>query len=218
MIASTKAPLFEVRKSRIQGKGVFAARPIRRGARIAEYEGEHIDAEEATRRYDDMSMKRHHTFLFDLDGETCIDGAVGGNDSRFINHSCEPNCEAIQEDDRIFVVALRSIAPGEELCYDYRYVVEGPIDETMRRLYACRCGTATCRGTILQPEPKKAPKKKAVAKKVEAKKAPKKLLRSSEVRAAKSKRDEAKKAKNGSSGAAFKRSTSGQRTERRSVA
>ena len=145
-------PYFEVRKSPIQGKGVFAVRRIRKGTRVAEYEGEHISSREAMRRYDDLSMKRHHTFLFDLDGKTCIDGAVGGNDSRFINHSCEPNCEAVQEGRRIFVVALQTIEPDEELTYDYRYVVEGPIDATLRRLYACRCGTPSCRGTIVQPE------------------------------------------------------------------
>jgi SET domain-containing protein len=141
-----------VRRSRIQGRGVFATRTIRKGTRVAEYTGERITSEEAYRRYDDEAMERHHTFLFDLDGDACIDGAVGGNWSRFINHSCDPNCESVQEGDRVFVYALRTVREGEELTYDYRYIVEGPIDEATRKMYACRCGSATCRGTILRPE------------------------------------------------------------------
>jgi SET domain-containing protein len=78
---------FEIRKSSIQGRGAFATRRIKKGERIIEYTGEVITVEESDRRYDDQSMSRHHTFLFSLDNGYVIDGAVGGNESRFINHS-----------------------------------------------------------------------------------------------------------------------------------
>src|SRR5690242_18595937 len=94
---------FELRRSSIQGRGAFATRAIRKGTRIIEYTGERISPQEADRRYDDGGMGRHHTFLFSIDSKTCIDAAVDGNDARFINHSCAPNCEAIDEKKRIFI-------------------------------------------------------------------------------------------------------------------
>ena len=86
--------LYEIRQSEIQGRGVFAKRRIRAGQRIIEYTGERITNAEADRRYDDDKMRRHHTYLFTLDKKVCVDGNSGGNDSRLINHSCDPNCEA----------------------------------------------------------------------------------------------------------------------------
>ncbi len=161
--------LFQVRDSAIQGKGVFALRAIPEGTRIVEYVGEHISDEEADERYDDESMGRHHTFLFALDDGTCIDAARKGNDARFINHSCAPNCEAINEEGRIFVEAIADIAPGEELVYDYQYVIGEGVRRTKKLLarYECRCGAASCRGSILAPAAKPATKAKAA--KVEAK-------------------------------------------------
>ena len=150
-----KAPYFEIRKSRIQGRGAFAVRRIRAGTRIIEYTGELVSQDEANRRYDDDSMARHHTFLFSVDDDLVIDGAVGGNDSRWINHSCAPNCHAVNEDGRIFVEALRAIETGEELLYDYAYARTPENDNPEgEALYACRCGAPTCRGTILEPAKK----------------------------------------------------------------
>ena len=151
-------PYFEIRRSPIQGRGAFARRQIRKGTRIIEYTGERVSHEEADRRYDDESMARHHTFLFTLDRKTCIDAAVNGNDARFINHSCDPNCEAVIDDGHIWIEALRTIAPGDELVYDYQYERESDADE---KLYPCRCGSPKCRGTILAPRARK--KKKASA-------------------------------------------------------
>jgi SET domain-containing protein len=158
-VTTNRGPLFEIRRSSIQGKGAFALRSIRKGKRLIEYTGERISSEEASRRYDDTGKKRHHTFLFDLDGATCIDARYGGNDSRFINHSCDPNCEALIVGERIFIYALRSIRTGAELTYDYSYVVDGPIDAEARRLYACRCGASSCRGTIVAPGKKSGKRK-----------------------------------------------------------
>jgi len=159
---STPAPTankyFKLRRSSIQGRGAFATRPIKRGTRIIEYTGERISHEEADRRYDDGGMGRHHTFLFSIDKQTVIDAAVDGNDARFINHSCAPNCEAIDERKHIYIEAIRDIAPGEELTYDYAYERDGTEDEEWERLYLCKCGAATCRGTILAPMKKRGKK------------------------------------------------------------
>lgn len=142
---------FVLRRSAIQGLGAFATRPIRRGTRIIEYTGDRISHEEADRRYDDAAMGRHHTFLFTIDKSTVIDAAVGGNEARFINHSCAPNCEAIDDRKRIYIEAIRDIEPGEELTYDYAYERDGTEDEEWEQLYVCKCGAPTCRGTILAP-------------------------------------------------------------------
>ena len=148
---------YVIKQSKIQGKGGFATRLIRKGARIAEYLGDRISHEEGDRRYDDDKMKRHHTFLFVVDKKIVIDAGKFGNDARFINHSCDPNCEAVIEDRRVFLDALRTIRPGDELSYDYAYdrddaSVSGKEAE---KQYPCHCGTENCRGTILAPEKKK---------------------------------------------------------------
>jgi len=148
---SNEHPLFAVRKSSIQGKGAFAIQPIRKGRRIIEYVGEHISDAEADARYDEAQMDRHHTFLFTLDKNTVVDGAVNGNDSIYINHSCDPNCEAVIDKKRIYIHALRTIQPGEELVYDYQYERTGEDDEELEKFYACRCGAPTCRGSIMKP-------------------------------------------------------------------
>lgn len=142
---------FEVRSSHIQGFGAFAVRPIPNGTRIIEYTGERITHDEADARYDDTAMERHHTFLFTVDEKTVIDAMREGNDSRYINHSCEPNCETVVEEGRIFIDAIRDIAPGEELFFDYAYERDGNEDPDAEKRYACRCGAKTCRKTILAP-------------------------------------------------------------------
>jgi SET domain-containing protein len=146
---------FELRRSPIQGRGAFALRKIRKGTRIIEYTGERISNDEADGRYDDDAMSRHHTFLFTLDDDTCVDGGVDGNESRFINHSCDPNCEAVIEDRRIWIEAIRTIQPGEELLYDYQYERDVDGEELDPAQYPCRCGADDCRGTILKPAPKR---------------------------------------------------------------
>jgi SET domain-containing protein len=143
-------PLIEVRDSGIQGKGVWAVARIPRGTWIIEYTGERITHEEADRRYDDEAMDRHHTFLFTVDEKICIDAVKDGNDARFINHSCDPNCEAILSGKKIWIGAMRDIEAGEELSYDYGYHLEDEtMDEAVRK-YPCHCGAKNCRGTILK--------------------------------------------------------------------
>lgn len=148
---ATGHPGIEVRHSRIHGLGIFARRAFPRGARIVEYVGERISEQEADARYDDDAMEHAHTFLFAVEKGTVIDGR-SGNEARFINHSCAPNCEAVNEDGRIFIEALRGIAPGEELTYDYNLERSG-LAPGWRERYACSCGAASCRGTLLAPPP-----------------------------------------------------------------
>lgn len=144
--------MYRVTRSPIHGTGVFATSKIPKGTLIIEYKGERISDDEAAERYDDDSMEVHHTFLFAIDDETVVDAGVGGNDARFINHSCQPNCETfIDDDERIFIEAIRDIKRGEELTYDYQLDREGTPDKSWDKKYACRCGAKKCRGTMLAP-------------------------------------------------------------------
>jgi SET domain-containing protein len=147
-------PYIELRTSKIQGTGAFAARNIKKGTRVVEYLGQRISWRTADKRYNDDSMGRHHTFLFTVDEKVVIDGAVQGNAARFLNHSCDGNCEAIDDRKRIFIEARRNIKQGEELLYDYQYERTDEHTEADEKLYACRCGAAKCRGTILAPKKK----------------------------------------------------------------
>src|SRR5579859_783183 len=145
-------PPLQVRRSRIQGRGVFATRDIVEGERIVEYTGALLSHGEADALCDDEGMRRHHTFLFAVDDEYVIDGARGGNESRFINHCCEPNCESVIEGRRVFIHAIRPIAAGEELLYDYWYVTDENYSlDDLRRIYPCRCRAPSCRGTLARP-------------------------------------------------------------------
>jgi SET domain-containing protein len=155
-MAKNRQPYHEVRPSPIQGQGVFAVRRIRKGTRILEYTGERITPEEADRRYDDDAVERPHTFLFTVNKRTVIDGAVHGNEARFINHSCDPNCEAVDDDGRIFIEALRTIQPGEELTYDYYLERPGRYRKEWEKRYACHCGAPNCRGIMLLPRKRRA--------------------------------------------------------------
>lgn len=144
--------LIVVRHSRIHGKGVFAARKIPAGTRIIEYRGERITQREANRRSGQDPDNPFHTFFFSLESGKLIDGGDNGNDARWINHSCEPNCEAQEEDGQVFIHALRDLKRGEELNYDYGLIVEERHTPAVKRAYECRCGSAECRGTMLAPK------------------------------------------------------------------
>lgn len=167
-IPSPKPIPFELRPSAIQGTGAFATRRIRKGSRIIEYIGERITQEEADRRYDDEAMERHHTFLFNLDDDGVLDAGTIHNESRYINHSCDPNCEALIEKGHIYIYALRDIEPGQELVYDYAYERTEDMGPDAEALYVCKCGSPKCRGTILAP-PKKEPARKKAASKSKSK-------------------------------------------------
>lgn len=146
---SAHARPFEIRASPIQGLGAFATRAIPAGTRLIEYAGERLTPDQADARYPDVPGARHHTFLFAIDDDVVIDAAVDGNDARFINHSCDPNCDAVVDDGRIWIETIRDVAPGEELAYDYAYELVERHTPAAKRRYPCSCGSAKCRGTIL---------------------------------------------------------------------
>ena len=153
--APTTGPYTKVENSPIHGRGVFARRPIQAGQRLMEYQGERIDWPEALRRHPRDPDQPNHTFYFSLGDDTVIDGGAQGNSARWINHSCAPNCEAQQQGDRVFIDALRDIAPGEELFFDYALELDARYTPKLKRDYACRCGTPNCRGTLLAPKGRK---------------------------------------------------------------
>jgi SET domain-containing protein len=140
---------FEIRDSPIHGAGAFATRRIPANTRLIEYSGERLTPAEADARYPDVPGEAHHTYLFAIDDDIVIDAAVNGNEARFINHSCGPNCDAVIDDARIWIETLRDIEPGEELAYDYAYILEERHSPAAKRRYPCRCGSPVCRGTIL---------------------------------------------------------------------
>ena len=147
--ASRRGALYVVRRSQIHGRGVFAARPIAAGTRIIEYKGRRISYRLATELYPEEDKRPTHTFLFELDEDTVIDAGQRGNAARWINHSCDPNCEAVEEEGRIFIEACRAIATGEELGYDYRITLEERHSPNEKRRWPCFCGAESCRGTLL---------------------------------------------------------------------
>ena len=151
-----RGPLIEVRSSALHGLGVFAARHIRRGTRIIEYLGERVSHAEADRRYEEKDAGDAHTFLFIVDARTVIDAGVGGNDARFVNHGCDPNCESVIENRRVYIEAVRAIEPGEELTYDYQIQREPDDPPDVDVVFACRCGSERCRGSMLWPARRKA--------------------------------------------------------------
>ncbi|HXQ30614.1 MAG TPA: SET domain-containing protein-lysine N-methyltransferase [Steroidobacteraceae bacterium] len=165
MRSSRAPPPFRVQRSAIHGTGVFATRRIRRGTRIVEYLGERVSHAEANRRYLGKDAHDNHTFLFTIDSRVVIDAAVGGNDARFINHCCDPNCETVMQDRRVFIEAVRDIEPGDELVYDYMIRHEAGDPPNIEQIFACHCGAATCRGTMLlkQEVPGKPEKKPGAA-------------------------------------------------------
>jgi SET domain-containing protein len=136
----------KVRKSLVHGRGVFATKAIRKGARIIEYTGRRVSWESIPAESDEL-----RTYYFGLDnGKDVIDPAVGGNEARWINHSCDPNCEAIEDEKgRVFIHALRDLHPGEELFYDYCLAVDVVRTKEIEEEAKCFCATSRCRGTML---------------------------------------------------------------------
>ena len=133
-----KRKKIEARLSPIHGNGVFATESIKKGD----------DDEDG------------HTFLFTLNDDYVVDANVDGNVARWINHSCDPNCESeIEENangkrrkDKVFIHALRAIKPGEELTYNYGITLDEPHTAKLKKLWACTCGSKKCTGTMLQPK------------------------------------------------------------------
>jgi SET domain-containing protein len=152
MTAKTLRRKIEVRDSGVHGRGVYAIAPIEAGSRIVEYKGERISWKQAVDRHPHDPAQPNHTFYFHLDTGQVIDALYGGNKARWINHACEPNCEAEEVEGRVFIKALRDLEAGEELFYDYGLVLDERHTAKVKKQFACWCGAATCRGTMLAPK------------------------------------------------------------------
>jgi uncharacterized protein len=142
----------QTRRSGVHGKGVFAVQDIAEGETLIEYVGEVISWDEAQDRHPHDPTDPNHTFYFSLENGTVIDALHGGNSSRWINHSCDGNCEADEVGGRVFIKALRNIKAGEELNYDYGLMLEERYTKKLKAEYPCWCGAKTCRGTLLAPK------------------------------------------------------------------
>ncbi|MBA3543154.1 MAG: SET domain-containing protein-lysine N-methyltransferase [Chthoniobacterales bacterium] len=153
--AKALSPQVIVRPSGIHGRGVFARQAIRKGKRIIEYTGAEIPWDVAQDLPPLDPDDPHHTFFFSLDNGNVINAAVGGNEARWINHSCAPNCRTDEHNGRVFVYALRNLQAGEELSYDYRLQPAERQTKKLEALFGCECGSARCRGTMLEARPKK---------------------------------------------------------------
>lgn len=153
----------EARKSPIHGNGVFATDAIAKGERIIQYRGQlrthdEVDAD------DNGDVESGHTFLFTLNDDYVIDATKRGNVAKWINHSCSPNCEAVIEEaegddrskDKVFIEAIKAIKPGQELTYNYGISLGEPHTARLKKIWACRCGSKNCTGTMLQPKRRKA--------------------------------------------------------------
>jgi SET domain-containing protein len=146
------------RRSKIHGNGVFAVTDIPAGVRLIQYRGRIITQAQADRRYDGTSDSGH-TFLFILNDDYVIDANFDGNDARWINHSCDPNCEAVVHEhdhdrrrDRVLIETTRRIRAGEEITYDYGIVLEERYTPALKRTWQCLCGAPKCTGTLLKPK------------------------------------------------------------------
>ncbi len=133
----------------MHGQGAFATRRIPSGTRLIEYAGARMTPAEADARYPEVPGVAHHTELFAIDDDIVIDASRDGNDARFINHSCDPNCDAVVEDDRIWIETIREVVPGEELPYDYAFILPERHSPAAKKRYPCNCGSTNCRGTML---------------------------------------------------------------------
>ncbi len=147
--SATTSAWAEVRGSAIHGRGMFATKWIPRGTRVIEYTGERVSKAEALHR-EELRRRRlrrggdGNIYTFEVTRRQDIDGRVPWNTARFINHSCEPNCESQIVRGRVWIVALRAIRPGEELVYDYCYDYDHYED------HPCRCGAPGCAGYIVK--------------------------------------------------------------------
>ncbi|WP_254774907.1 SET domain-containing protein [Polaromonas sp. YR568] len=187
----------QTRRSGVHGKGVFAVQDLAEGETLIEYVGEIINWKEALRRHPHDPKDPNHTFYFHIDEDHVIDAKHGGNSSRWINHSCKPNCEADEVEGRVFIKALRNIKAGDELFYDYGLIIDAPYTKKLLAEYPCWCGAKNCRGTLLSPkdDEKKGKKSKKKSDKKSGKKAEAKADRKKAEKKADKKADKKPKKK-----------------------
>jgi len=148
----TKSPHLIVRKSRIHNRGGFARKDILEGTRVIEYVGPRLTKSQSDTRADELieanekDGNKGSVYIFELNKRTDIDGSVSWNTAKWINHSCDPNCETDIIRGRIWIIALKDIKKGEEITYDYGYDIEDFDD------HPCKCGSKKCVGFIVAEE------------------------------------------------------------------
>ncbi len=141
-----RARRISARHSPVHGTGLFALQSLEAGERLIEYKGEVTSWRRAAPR---KRSDAGHTLVFGLSDGRDIDGSRSGNSARFLNHACEPNCEAIEVGDRVFIHALCAIDAGNELFIDYGLVIDGELTDEVRAQYACHCGAPACRQSMI---------------------------------------------------------------------
>ncbi|UXI69449.1 SET domain-containing protein [Tahibacter amnicola] len=147
------------RRSPIHGNGVFAVTDIPEGVTVVRYRGRLLTHAQANKAHPE-NTENGHTFLFTLNERYVLDASVEGNIARWINHSCDPNCRAVHEEDpdgdkkkdRILIESIRPIRAGEELSYDYGITLGERQTRRLKQIWACRCGAPNCTGTMLKPK------------------------------------------------------------------
>ena len=165
----SEQPLCKVDQSPIHQRGLFATCDIEEGADIIQYVGEKISKEESTQRALDWEEQARESgeglvYIFELDDDWDLDGRLGDNPARYMNHSCDGNCEAVNAEGEIWIVARKDIKQGDELVYDYGYDMEHFLD------HPCGCQADNCIGYIVREDQRKKVKKLLKGLKKKAKK------------------------------------------------
>lgn len=135
--------LYKIKKSKIDKRGLYACRDIKKGTRIIEYKGRIISAKKS--ETDPKFDNNKAIYLFNINKKLDLDGDFKFNIARLINHSCEPNCEVFGSGNKVWIYAMRNIKEGDELSYDYGF----SFDEDYKQ-YPCKCGSAKCVGYIVR--------------------------------------------------------------------
>ena len=149
--------LWTVRKSKVHGHGVFAKKDIQKGVKVIEYIGEKISRSEGDLR-SERRIKRFlnskttgSVYIFELNSRYDIDGSPAYNKARYINHSCNPNCEVDIKNGKIWIKSIKKIYTGTELSYDYGY----EFDKDDYKDHKCKCGSKNCIGFIISSDDRK---------------------------------------------------------------
>tara|TARA_B100000965_G_scaffold395891_1_gene410057 strand:+ start:1791 stop:2282 length:492 start_codon:yes stop_codon:yes gene_type:complete len=146
--------MWKVKKSKVHGSGVFATKDIPKNKKIIQYIGEKVKRAEGDRRSEKRLKKFLNSsidgsvYIFELNNKYDIDGNFKYNKARYINHSCNPNCEVDIVNDEIWISSIKKIKKNEELCYDYGF----EFDKEDYKDHICKCGDKNCIGFIISSE------------------------------------------------------------------
>jgi hypothetical protein len=154
-----RLPRLSTKTSTRHGMGVFALEPIKAHTAVVQYAGELITAAAAKKRYPAPkgATKPEHTFVLQFDEKRVVDANVGGNEGRYVNHSCDPNVDPIAVGNEMWLFSVRDIAAGEELGYDYAIELDERHTPAAKARFPCSCGAENCRGTLLRAKSAKLP-------------------------------------------------------------